>query len=314
MKLFGDRAAVAGVDLTVGVGEVYGLLGPNGAGKTTFLRMLFGLIRPDAGVLRVFGRTWDEAGPAALDGVAGFVESPRFYPYLSGRRNLQLLAGLDGVPRAEAEPLVDEALARVDLAGRDRDRVGGYSFGMRQRLGVAAALVRRPRLLVLDEPANGLDPAGIRDMRALVKELAATGLTVLLSSHNMDEVEEICDNVTVMRTGEVVYHGSIADLRASAPGPAYRLAVTDPGSAGRALDVARTVPGVVVAPDLLEAQPGGGAVLEVLASREAMSAFTIALGRAGVAIGSLHLEVAALESLFFRLTEITRADVPEAVR
>uniref|UniRef100_UPI002117B495 ATP-binding cassette domain-containing protein n=1 Tax=Frankia sp. AvcI1 TaxID=573496 RepID=UPI002117B495 len=139
VKRFGGLTAVDQVDLRVDVGEVYGILGPNGAGKTTFLRMLFGLIRPDAGTLRVFGRTWAEAGPSMLDGVAGFIESPRFYPYLSGRRNLNLLAGLDG---GGADSRIDEVLDVVDLAGRAGDKVGGYSFGMRQRLGVAASLLR----------------------------------------------------------------------------------------------------------------------------------------------------------------------------
>jgi ABC-2 type transport system ATP-binding protein len=138
-------------------GEVYGLLGPNGAGKTTFLRMLFGLIRPDAGTLSLLGRTWASHGIRSLDGVAGFIESPKFYPGRSGRRNLALLAGLDG---GAAPARVDEVLDVVDLTDPQRDKVGGYSFGMRQRLGVAAALPRDPQLLVLDEPANGLDPAG----------------------------------------------------------------------------------------------------------------------------------------------------------
>ncbi len=297
VKRFGGLTAVAEVDLRVDVGEVYGILGPNGAGKTTFLRMLFGLIRPDAGILRLFGRTWAQAGPRTLDGVAGFIESPRFYPYLSGRRNLALLAGLDA---GDAGGRIDEALDLVDLAGRAGDKVRGYSFGMRQRLGVAAALLRDPRLLILDEPANGLDPAGIRDMRALVKRLAAGGLTVLLSSHNMDEVEEICDNVTIMRTGQVVYHGSITDLRAQAPDPAHRLATSDDD---HALRLAAAHPGVTVAP-----HPAGGLVLH--AQPDQVDAYTIALGQATVAVRTLTLEIAPLESLFFMLTETSPDPVP----
>src|SRR5262245_63983457 len=154
-KRYGGVTAVDGISLEVGQGEVYGVLGPNGAGKTTFLRMLFGLVRPDAGVIRLFGRTWDEAGPSVLDGVSGFVESPRFYPYLSGRRNLAGLARLDG---GVAPERIDEVLEIVDLADRADDRVGGYSFGMRQRLGVALALLRDPQLLVLrsEEPTSAL--------------------------------------------------------------------------------------------------------------------------------------------------------------
>src|SRR4051794_9454104 len=219
-KRFGDLVAVDAISVQVGHGEVYGVLGPNGAGKTTFLRMLFGLIRPDGGSIRLFGREWQNDGTRTLDGVAGFVESPRFYPYLSGRQNLLGLARLDG---GSAPGRLEEVLEIVELGDRADDRVGDYSFGMRQRLGVAASLLRDPRLLVLDEPANGLDPAGIRDMRALVKRLAAGGLTVLLSSHDMGEVEEICDNVTIMRTGSVVYHGAIAELRDRAPAQGHRI-------------------------------------------------------------------------------------------
>src|SRR3954468_16987993 len=229
-KRYGALTAVDGINISVAEGEVYGVLGPNGAGKTTFLRMLFGLIRPDAGTLEVFGRSWQRHGTAALDGVAGFIESPKFYPYLTGRKNLQLLAGLDG---GAAPGRIEEVLDTVDLTGREQDKVRGYSFGMRQRLGVAASLLRDPRLLVLDEPANGLDPAGIRDMRALVQRLASSGLTVLLSSHDMDEVEEICDNVTIMKTGSVVYHGSITQLRSMAPDPAHHLHTSDDQAARR---------------------------------------------------------------------------------
>lgn len=297
VKRFGRLTAVDEVDLRVEVGEIYGILGPNGAGKTTFLRMLFGLVRPDAGTLRVLGRTWDEAGPRTLDGVAGFVESPKFYPYLSGHKNLQLLAALDA-RRADAR--IEEVLDVVDLASRQHDKVGGYSYGMRQRLGVAASLLRDPQLLILDEPANGLDPAGIRDMRALVKRLAGSGLTVLLSSHNMEEVEEICDNVTIMRTGRVVYHGSISELRARAPDPAYRLETSDDDAARR---VAAANPHLAIA-----AHPGGGLALN--AQLAEADAYVLALARAGVAVRRLELEVTPLESLFFMLTESGPTAVP----
>jgi ABC-2 type transport system ATP-binding protein len=253
--------------------------------------MLFGLIRPDAGMLEVFGRSWERDGIAALDGVAGFIESPKFYPYLSGRRNLQLLAGLDGgVPDGR----VDEVLDVVDLGRRGRDKVGGYSFGMRQRLGVAASLLRDPRLLVLDEPANGLDPAGIRDMRALVHRLASSGLTVLLSSHDMDEVEEICDNVTIMKTGAVVYHGTIADLRRQAPPQAHLLRTSDDGAA---LELAAGRPGLAVT--AAEGQ------LAVRGTQEAVDAYIGVVVSAGIALRSLTLGEAPLEALFFMLTEAT---------
>ena len=287
-KRYGGRVAVNALTLEVAEGEVYGVLGPNGAGKTTFLRMLFGLVRPDDGTLKVFGRSWDSDGPRTLDGVAGFIESPRFYPGLTGRRNLQLLAGLDGgVP----EGRIDEVLEVVDLTGRDRDKVGGYSYGMRQRLGVAASLLRDPRLLVLDEPANGLDPAGIRDMRALVKRLAGSGLTVLLSSHDMGEVEQVCDDVTIMRTGDVVYHGSIEDLRASAPDPAHTLKTTDDP---RTTDLAR-LRGLEV-----EVVDGGLAVRGTDAQLDGLVADLV---RDGIGLRTLAVERTSLETLFFQLTE-----------
>src|SRR5690349_23409264 len=198
LKRYGNLVAVDHVDLTVERGDVFGYLGPNGAGKTTSLRMLLGLIRPTDGSARLFGRDPLQVGARALDGVAGFVEGPRFYPYLSGRKNLRLLADLDGgVPPSR----LDEVLELVELRERAKDRVGGYSHGMRQRLGIAASLLRDPQLLLLDEPTTGLDPAGMRDMRVLIRRLADQGITVLLSSHLMGEVEELCDRVAIVRSG-----------------------------------------------------------------------------------------------------------------
>src|SRR3954466_15021747 len=165
VKRYGEIVAVDHVDLTVQPGDVYGYLGPNGAGKTTSLRMMLGLIAPTEGSVRLFGRD-PQAGVAALEGVAGFVEAPRFYPYLSGRRNLELLAAFDGGDAAERMPA---ALETVELTDRAKDRAGGDSHGLPQRLGAAPALLRTPKLLLLDEPATGLDPAGMRDMRRLIR-------------------------------------------------------------------------------------------------------------------------------------------------
>ena len=223
VKRYGDVVAVDGVDLTVEPGDVYGYLGPNGAGKTTVLRMLLGLITPTEGRVRLFGSDPLVDGARALDGVAGFVEAPRFYPYLTGRKNLELLAALDG---GGAAARIDEALDVVELTERQRHKVGGYSHGMRQRLGVAAALLREPRLLLLDEPATGLDPAGMRDMRALVARLALAGTTVLLSSHLLTEVEELCNRVAIVRSGRIVFEGALADLKRTAGGE-WRLRTTD---------------------------------------------------------------------------------------
>jgi len=222
VKRYGELVAVDAVDLTVERGDVFGYLGPNGAGKTTSLRMMLGLIRPTAGTVRVFGRD-PGVSVHALEGVAGFVEAPRFYPYLDGRTNLRLLAALDG---GDADTRVEETLEVVELTDRAKDRVGGYSHGMRQRLGIAAALLRRPRLLLLDEPATGLAPAGMRDMRALIRRLADDGMTVVLSSHLLAEVEELCNRVAIVRRGRMVYEGELADLRRAA-GASYRLRTTD---------------------------------------------------------------------------------------
>src|SRR4051794_29519014 len=296
-KRYGAITAVDRISLEVAQGEVYGVLGPNGAGKTTFLRMLFGLVRPDSGVIRLFGRTWDEDGPRALDGVSGFVESPRFYPYLSARTHLKGLGRLDG----GADPVrIDGVLEIVDLADRADDRVGGYSFGMRQRLGVALSLLRDPQLPVLDEPANGLDPAGMRDMRALVKRLAASGLTVLLSSHDMGEVEEICDNVTIMRTGSVAFHGRIAQLRERAPEQGHRLA-TDDDAQARTLAAGHARLKVSEHPD---------GDLVVVGPQAAVDAYVVALVREGIALRRLEATETPLEALFFMLTEAAPSGVP----
>src|SRR5207244_570081 len=217
--------------------DVCGYLGPNGAGKTTSLRMMLGLIRPTEGSVELFGRNPLVDGAKALDGVAGFVEGPRFYPYLSGRKNLRLLADFDdGASRSR----IDEVLDVVELRDRAKDKVGGYSHGMRQRLGIAAALLRQPRLLLLDEPTTGLDPAGMRDMRDLVRRLASEGITVLLSSHLLAEVEELCNRVAIIRKGRIVYEGALRELLATAA-TGFRLRTLEPE---RAQLVCRTQAGV----------------------------------------------------------------------
>jgi ABC-2 type transport system ATP-binding protein len=209
-KRYGDQLAVDGVDLTVRRGEVYGFLGPNGAGKTTTLRMLLGLVRPTAGRASVFGHPPGSA--PALARIGALVEGPGFYPYLSGRDNLRVLARYAGL----GDVAVGAALESVDLAARAGDRFRTYSLGMKQRLGVAAALLRRPDLLILDEPTNGLDPAGMADMRELIRALADQGHTVLLSSHLLGEVQEICDRVGVIAGGRLLSESTVAHLRGEA--------------------------------------------------------------------------------------------------
>jgi len=289
VKRYDEVVAVDHIDLNVQAGDVYGFLGPNGAGKTTTLRMALGLITPTEGVVELFGRDPMRQGAAALEGVAGFVESPRFYPYLAARKNLELLAALDG---AGATERIDEVLQIVELAPRAKHKVGGYSHGMRQRLGIAAALLRRPRLLILDEPATGLDPAGMRDMRLLIRRLADEGITVLLSSHQLPEVQELCDRVAIVDSGRVVYEGALADLRRQG-GAGYRLRTTDDV---RALGVVRAQPGV-------EHATNGEHGLSFQAQESDVSALSLALAREGLGILALTPELATLEDLFFRLTE-----------
>ena len=289
-KWFGETTALDGVDMTVPPGVVHGLLGPNGAGKTTLLAALFGLVLPDEGTLRLFGRTRGDAGPSWLDGVAGFVETPRFYPYLTARQNLAVLARLDG---ADAATLIDQVIESAGLSGARRQKVRGYSLGMRQRLGLAAAMLRLPRLLILDEPANGMDPAGIRDLRAALRRLAADGVTVLLSSHDMAQVEEICDSVTVLHHGRVVFAGGLSAMRAGAPEGVWQLRTSDDTAA---LAAAGDVTGVKAAP-----RDEGG--LGVHSVQERLDDYIVQLGRAGIAVRGLEPEVTPLESLFFQLTQ-----------
>jgi len=289
VKRYKEVLAVDHVDLNVRAGDVYGFLGPNGAGKTTTLRMALGLISPSEGTVELFGRDPMRHGARALEGVAGFVEAPRFYPYLTGHKNLELLAALDG---DGARGRIGEVLEIVELTPRAGHRVRGYSHGMRQRLGIAAALLRRPRLLILDEPATGLDPAGMRDMRLLIRRLADQGITVLLSSHQLPEVQELCDRVAIVDRGRVVYEGALADLRRQG-GAGYRLRTTDDAQAALVLRAQQGVEHVI------ESETG----LAFQAEERVVGELSLSLARAGVGILALTPELATLEDLFFRLTE-----------
>ena len=288
VKCYGDVVAVAGVDLTVEPGDVFGYLGPNGAGKTTSLRMMLGLIRPTEGSAKLFGRDPLVDGVKALEGVAGFVEGPRFYPYLSGRKNLRLLADYD---EPNSSSRIEEVLETVELRDRAKDRVGGYSHGMRQRLGIAAALLREPRLLLLDEPATGLDPAGMRDMRDLIRRLAGDGITIMLSSHLLYEVEELCNRVAIIRKGSIVYEGELGDLLATAT-TSYRLKTRDPE---RARTICLNQPG-------LGNVALGGEEISFSADEDAVALLSLALGHARVAITQLVADTQSLEELFLGMT------------
>jgi ABC-2 type transport system ATP-binding protein len=230
-KHFRDRTAVDSVDLHVPRGVAFGYLGPNGAGKTTLIRMLLGLTSPSGGSMRLVGLPVPERRAAALANVGAIVDEPRFHRHLTGRENLEIVAAARG---GEAWTRIDGALYRVGLASRAGDRVKTYSMGMRQRLGIARCLLADPSLLILDEPMNGLDPAGILEFRGFVRSFVEEGRTIMLSSHLLDEVEKTCDHVAIVDRGRIVVQGSIADLRADVE-PTVLIEVGDPATAGALL-------------------------------------------------------------------------------
>lgn len=288
-----DRVeALAGVDLTARPGEVHGILGPNGAGKTTLLRILLGLVKADAGTVRLFGSHLDAWGPLP-DAVAGFVETPAFYPYLSGRANLALLDRLDGQDKRDRAGRVNAVLERTGLGSHAETAVGGYSAGLRQRLGLASALLRRPRLLLLDEPTSAIDAAGARDVRAMVQDLAGEGAAVVFSSHDLDTVEQVCGTISVIDRGRVIFSGAIAELRAAAPDDVHILRTSDDG---RALQMAASAGGVRVT-------PGKDDSLLVSAGQAALDRYVIGLGGGGVAVRHLERRARSLESLLLSLVE-----------
>ncbi len=227
----GRRVAVDGFDLLVEAGQVHGFLGPNGSGKTTTLRALLGLVRADGGRMRVLGAESPDRLPEVAGRVGAIVESPQFFANFTGRRTLRLLALAGGVPTSR----IDEVLEQVGLRDRGDERVKGYSLGMKQRLAVASALLKSPELLILDEPANGLDPAGIREMRDLMRSLAAAGVTVLLSSHILAEIQLICDHVTIISRGRRVAHGRVDEVLAGFDQHEWRVRVADPQRAAELL-------------------------------------------------------------------------------
>src|SRR5262245_38351087 len=291
-KRYGDRDALCGVDLIAQPGRLHGLLGPNGAGKTTLMRVLLGLVRRDAGTVRLLGGDLDSMSGRLPDAVAGLVEAPAFYPYLSGRKNLELLARLDDVRASADGHRISDALEQAGLASQANVAVGGYSAGMRQRLGLAAAMLRSPRLLFLDEPTSALDPAGAHDVRNLARHLADQGAAVVLSSHDMAEVEELCAMLTVVDGGRVIFTGTVEELRRRAPADVHALHTSNDAAA---LDLAFHRPGIKV----MRAADGG---LEVSAGIEALDAYIIALGCAGVAVRALERRARSLESMFLELT------------
>jgi ABC-type multidrug transport system ATPase subunit len=284
-KRYGEQiVAVDQLTMRVRRGEVYGFLGPNGAGKTTTLRMLLGLIRPTSGSAFVLGAR--PGSPESLARVGALIESPTFYPFLSGRDNLRVLAHYSGTPETRIESVLEE----VDLADRARDRFGTYSLGMKQRLGIAAALLKDPELLILDEPTNGMDPAGMAEMRGFIRGLGRGKRTVLLSSHLMTEVEQVCDRVGVISRGALVGEGTVDELRGR-EGLWVRAEPLE-----QAERLLATLPGVEQV-----ARFDGG--FRITVDPAAAPMINRALVEAGVAVAELRPERASLEKVFLELTQ-----------
>lgn len=295
-KYFGDVVALDGVDLDIPRGQVHGLVGPNGAGKTTLLGLLLGLSVADGGRLEILGSPVDRV-LGVPDGVAGFVDGPGLYPSLTARQNLTALAELHGRgPGRRAE--VDRVLEQVGLADVADDRARGFSLGMRQRLGLAAALLTRPRLLVLDEPSNGLDPAAKRHVHRVLAELAAEGTAVVISSHQMDDLAALCAEVTLLAGGRVVFSGPVTELAAESGRLDHRVVTSDPAATRR---VVAETPGLELVPHLGPVSPDGGTVI-ARGPVGAVDQLVVRLVGAGVAVRELGPVVPPLEAAFLALT------------
>ncbi|MET7899965.1 ABC transporter ATP-binding protein [Streptomyces sp. NPDC005355] len=294
-KSFGDVVALDGIDLDVTQGRIHGLVGPNGAGKTTLLGLLLGLAVADSGRLEVLGTPVERALDAP-DGVAGFVDGPALYPSLTSRQNLAALAALRGHDARTAG--IDDVLAEVGLTDVADDRTRGFSLGMRQRLGLAAALLTKPRLLVLDEPSNGLDPAGKKHVHGVLNRLAADGTAVVLSSHNMDDLEALCSEVTILAAGRVVFSGPLSKLATENRELDYRLLTSEPQAARRLADDA---PGIQVVDDAGVRRHAE--LLVVRALVPALDQLVVRLVERGVALRELTPVVSPLETAFLALTE-----------
>ena len=291
VKRFSDIDAVAGIDLAVPPGGVYGFLGPNGAGKTTTIRILLGLIRPTRGSAALFGEPV-AAGQAVLDRVGALVERPAFYPYLSATDNLRLLGLARGIAESRLRTLVPEALDRVGLQEAARRKAGRFSTGMRQRLGIAAALLGRPDLVILDEPANGLDPNGVVDVRQLISALARDGITVFLSSHVLPEVEQLCDRVAILQKGRIVAEGETQAMLRQGERLYVRFDSADEATRARpvleAFGAAETLAG------------GDGLLVDLAAGRG--SDVSRRLAEAGLYAAELSVRRQTLENVFIELT------------
>jgi ABC-2 type transport system ATP-binding protein len=278
------RVAVQGLSMTVPSGGVHGFLGPNGSGKTTTIRMLLGLVRPDAGSAEIFGVAVPKRLPQVVDRVGAIVEAPKFFPAFTGRQNLRLLADAIGTPL----PRVDEVLEATHLGDRGRDRFAGYSLGMKQRLAIAATLLKDPDLLIFDEPTNGLDPAGIREVRDTMRALGAQGKTVLVSSHILAEVEQVADTVSIIGHGSLLAEGRVSDILGGGTTAQVRVAVASPERAAGILEA-----------DGFAVQHDGE---QLLVQADDPAAVTRALAGHGLYVSELTPVRADLESAFLALT------------
>jgi len=292
-KRFGPNVAVDDVELLVPRGCAFGYLGPNGAGKTTLIRTLLGLTHADGGSMSLLGLPVPKERSRALSRVGAIVDEPRFHGHLTGRENLRILAAARG---GRADGRIGPALARVGLGGRADDRVRSYSMGMRQRLGVAACLLGDPELLILDEPMNGLDPAGMHDMRSMIRSFVAEGRTVMLSSHLLDEVERTCDAVAIVDRGRVVRQGSIDELVRGAGARVVRIDCSDPAAATRLVEPAGFAAGVSLdeAGLLVTLTPGS--------TRDAVAEMVRLLVEGGISVYGVQETRASLEEWFLSVT------------
>jgi ABC-2 type transport system ATP-binding protein len=290
-KSYGARTALAGLELAVPTGVVYGFLGPNGAGKTTTMRLLTGLIHPDAGSIEILGRPFGRRDRRRLFEVGALIESPAFYPFLSGRQNLRELAATG----ARVEPRrLEELLELTGLRDRANDKVAGYSLGMKQRLGIAGALLSDPKLLLLDEPANGLDPAGMAAMRETLRGLAALGKTVFVSSHLLGEIEQMADVIGIIAAGRLVREGPIGDLLDAEGTVRVRVPATD-------LDRAAAVLRAFAGPETVTPTPDEPGWLSVRTKSERIGDMNRALAAADIWATGLE-SGNDLEVLFLELT------------
>jgi len=290
-KRFGARAAVDGVDLVVPAGVAFGFLGPNGAGKTTLIRTLLGLTRPSSGDISLLGLPQPAKRVEALARVGAIVEEPKFHPHLTGRENLKIVAAARDRAATDRIP---QSLERVGLAHRADERVKAYSLGMRQRLGIARCLIADPSLLILDEPMNGLDPAGILEMRNLIRAFVDEGRTVFLSSHLLDEVEKTCDHVAIVDQGRIIVQGTVDEISATGD-PTVLIEVDDLAAARRVLDGAK-------------AQEEGKGLRVTLTADLTSAALNRALVEAGVAVSRLEPARATLEETFLSITSRLEAN------